>query len=235
MAGERDDIEDMAGKGTRPPNLKNGIPCEAWSDWPHGSTLCNEPAVFAVERAVQVDMDVCAQHLGSVLQYAHDVVWPPRVLWLGPGMRPKKALERGGEEIARREADLFPPLPSPEKRAAIKRIADGALGRRGDTKPEGRSEHEHRPDDSGQRGLSPVVRVPRLDLRGGPPRPVRLRSGHRRSRPWRVTPSATSRLDTLGAVRSSWAPTTRGRWIIWNSDQPGYGWVVSVRFPSGIW
>jgi hypothetical protein len=92
---------------TRPPELKNGIPCDALTDWPHGSELCGEPALFEVERAAQVGMTVCAEHLGPILRYAKDVVWPPCVLWLGPGHRPRNALARGGPEIEECERKIF--------------------------------------------------------------------------------------------------------------------------------
>lgn len=99
--------------GTRPPHLKNAIPCEAFKDWPAGRTLCNEPALFEVERVAQVGMNVCAHHLGPVLQYAHDVIWPPDIRWLGPDFRPQRALERGGLEHKRRQDAVFGPTSDP--------------------------------------------------------------------------------------------------------------------------
>lgn len=94
---------------TRPSTMKNGIPCEALLDWPHGSKLCGEPALFKIERAADSDMSVCGEHLGSILQYAENVVWPPCVLWLGPGQRPRNALARGGPEVEERERRIYGP------------------------------------------------------------------------------------------------------------------------------
>ncbi|MDQ2882155.1 MAG: hypothetical protein M3Y48_13285 [Actinomycetota bacterium] len=63
--------------------------------------------MFEVERAVDVNMTVCAAHLGPILQYARYVVWPPCVLWIGPGHRPRNSLPRGGPEIKERERRIF--------------------------------------------------------------------------------------------------------------------------------
>jgi hypothetical protein len=89
--------------------MKNGIPCDALMDWPHGSKLCREPAVFEVERAAEAGMTVCAEHLGPILQYARNFVWPPCVLWLGPEDRPRNALARNGPEVEERERKIFGP------------------------------------------------------------------------------------------------------------------------------
>lgn len=82
--------------------MKNGIFCEAILDWPHGKELCNEPAVFEVERVAQAGLTVCAKHLGPILQslceYPREVcrrgartsvaqTWDPAAVSPWPGQR----------------------------------------------------------------------------------------------------------------------------------------------------
>ena len=71
--------------------------CEAFTDWPSGSTLCRKPAVFEVERVADTALTTCPEHLGPILKEAVNVLWPPAVTWLGPGPKPARSIATGAE------------------------------------------------------------------------------------------------------------------------------------------
>lgn len=71
--------------------------CEAFTDWPSGSTLCGKHAVFEVERVADTTLTTCAEHLGPILKEAVNVLWPPVIKWVGPGPKPTRSILAGAE------------------------------------------------------------------------------------------------------------------------------------------
>ena len=69
------------------------LPCEAFTDWPGGRTLCGKLAVFLVDRLDDARLSTCAEHLGPILQYGANVIWPPAVEWLGDGLKPPASVD----------------------------------------------------------------------------------------------------------------------------------------------
>lgn len=86
--------------------MKNDVPCEAFQDWPTGSTMCWEAALFKVERVADAPLTTCAKHLGPILQHAVNVLWPQEVQWIGPGPKPRNSIAQGAE-AEERERLLF--------------------------------------------------------------------------------------------------------------------------------
>ena len=65
--------------------------CEAFIDWPDGRTLCGRVALFLVDRLDDARLSTCAEHLGPVLEHGENVIWPPKIEWLGDGHLPSSA------------------------------------------------------------------------------------------------------------------------------------------------
>lgn len=81
---------------------KEGSRCEAFIDWPDGTTYCDETALFMVDRSADTPLPVCAKHLGPILEHAVNVLWPPNIDWLGgTDLRPPNAVLADPENDAR--------------------------------------------------------------------------------------------------------------------------------------
>lgn len=73
-------------------------PCSAYREGPNGITPCPNFGPFVVERVADGSLTVCAEHLGSILIHAKNVLWPPAISWEGPGVRPGNTYTRDQEE-----------------------------------------------------------------------------------------------------------------------------------------
>ncbi|BCW61829.1 hypothetical protein [Arthrobacter sp. StoSoilB22] len=91
---------------------ENSPECMAYTDGPDGSTFCNAPGPFVVERVYDTSLVVCAEHLGSILLHAKNVQWPPAITWEGPGQRPPNTYT--ADQYAQREAEVHKRLFSKE-------------------------------------------------------------------------------------------------------------------------
>jgi hypothetical protein len=83
-------------------------PCSAYIEGPQGITPCASFGPFVVERVADGSLTVCAEHLGSVLMHAKNVLWPPAITWEGRGLRPSNTFtkEQEPERIAAVRAGL---------------------------------------------------------------------------------------------------------------------------------
>ena len=77
--------------------IDDKLPCEAFTDWPEGTTICGVRAVFEVERVADTNLLACAEHLGPLLQHAVNVLWPPVVKWTGEGQKPENSVAAGAD------------------------------------------------------------------------------------------------------------------------------------------
>ena len=73
-------------------------PCSAFLEGPNGITPCASYGPFVVERVADTHLTVCAEHLGSVLMHAKNVLWPPAIEWEGPGIRPSNTFTKDQED-----------------------------------------------------------------------------------------------------------------------------------------